>query len=86
MKKNVYIFILHLYEGGMKNTCNGSEICKKCLSGNSRCRDLSEHQDVDGRLLFQRTRDLKYGWKSFDWIYGAQWRALVITVMNIWIP
>jgi hypothetical protein len=35
--------------------------------------------------------DLKeIGWKSEDWIYldqnTYQWRALVSTVMNLWIP
>jgi hypothetical protein len=53
----VYIFILHLYEGGMKHTCSGSEICTKLVSVNLRFRDLSEQLDVDDRLMLQRSEE-----------------------------
>jgi hypothetical protein len=52
-------------------------------------RDHYEDQDVGGWVTFKwifRER----GWDGMDWIDLAQdrdwWRALVNTVMNLWVP
>jgi hypothetical protein len=51
-------------------------------------KDHSEDLDVDGRKLY--IIDLKeIRWEGVDWIHLAQdrnrWRALVNTVMKLWV-
>jgi hypothetical protein len=30
--------------------------------------------------------DLEMGYEDVEWIHRDQWRALVNTVMNLWVP
>jgi len=50
------------------------------LKGGAHLEDLG----VDGKNV------LELGWKVFDWMHLAQdmdqWRAVVNTVMNVWVP
>jgi hypothetical protein len=49
-------------------------------------RDHWEDLDIGGRIIFLR----KIGWGGMYWIDLAQerdqWKALVNTVMNLWVP
>jgi hypothetical protein len=61
----------------------------KILAGKPEGRDHSEDLGTDGRIIFRV--DLgEIVWEDVDWIHLAQetnqWRAVVNTVLELWVP
>jgi len=64
-------------------------VCTKFWSEDLKGRDLSEDLGVDGRIIL-RTDVREIGSEGVDWIHLVQgrdqWRDLVNTVKNLWVP
>jgi hypothetical protein len=60
----------------------------KFLLENQKGRDHSGNLGVDGNNVRMDVREI--GWEFVDWMHQAQdrnqWRALVNTAMNFWVP
>jgi hypothetical protein len=68
----------------------GKRNAYRVLVGKQKERDYWGDLDVGGRLIKMDLRERERGWGDMDWINLAegrdQWRALVNTVMNLWVP
>jgi hypothetical protein len=55
------------------------------LKGKGHLEDLG----LDGRIILEWILGIIW-WEGADWMHVAQdrdqWRALVITIMNLWVP
>jgi hypothetical protein len=73
----------------MWHICRRGEVHTGLWWGSLRKGDHLEDPGVDGRIIFKWIFE-RLGGSGIDWINLAQdmdiWRALVITVMNLWVP
>jgi hypothetical protein len=76
----------------MGGACNTYERDEKCMQnfGWKTCREVTTQKTRRKCEDNIRTDGSEIGWEGVDWIHLAQesdqWRALVNTAMNLWVP